>query len=236
MASSSRPCVVNQCKRPSRALCNCCQQYFCREHLKEHDDLMNAQLPSLADHINELSDQFNNGALLEPTGLTGLKQWREEAHKTVDQFYERKSRQFEQFIQERKDKQRKNLNQMRINMNELIQEQETTQEQINSMKESIQFLEQDIHNLQQVQFNISPLVINDNLIYIPQEIMSQDRLFIASSRHTKQSTSDKISNNDNHISTQQKRNLGFGGKQNTGFFSNQSFVLGTMPNCILLFS
>ncbi|CAF4750729.1 unnamed protein product, partial [Rotaria sp. Silwood2] len=95
MASASRPCVFNECKRPSRALCICCQQYLCRDHLKEHYDLINSQLPSLADQINALSDQFNNSVLLESSGLTRLQQWREDAHRTVDQFYETKYRQFE---------------------------------------------------------------------------------------------------------------------------------------------
>jgi hypothetical protein len=98
----------------------CCQQYLCREHLKEHDNLINDQLPILTDQINALSDQLNNSVLLESSCLTGLNQWREDAHRAVDQCYERKHRQFEELIQGRRDKQKKELDQMRVNFTELI--------------------------------------------------------------------------------------------------------------------
>ncbi|CAF4054579.1 unnamed protein product [Rotaria sordida] len=217
MASSSQTCAVSECKRSSRALCNCCQQYLCRDHLKQHDDLIDAQLPYLADQINALSDQFNNSTLLESSGLTELNRWREDAHKTVDQFYERKCQQFRQVVQERQNKQRKELDRMRSNMNELVREQEATQVQINSMTESIRSFEQDINNLQHVHFNINPLVIDDNLISIPQETTSRDLLHEPPQHQTMQSTSNIVSNNDRHLPANQKRNPSFPGKENRGF-------------------
>ncbi|CAF1207679.1 unnamed protein product [Rotaria sordida] len=217
MASSSQPCAVSECKRPSRALCNCCQQYLCRDHLKQHDDLIDAQLPHLADKINVLSDQFNNSTLLESSGLTELNRWREDAHKTVDQFYERKCQQFRQVVQERQNKQRKELDRMRSNMNELIREQEATQVQINSMTESIRSFEQDINNLQHIHFKINPLVIDDNLISIPQETTSRDLLHEPPRHQTMQSTSNIVSNNDRHLPANQKRNPSFPGKETRGF-------------------
>ncbi|CAF3889040.1 unnamed protein product [Rotaria sp. Silwood1] len=217
MTSVSRPCVFSGCKRPSRALCICCQQCLCRDHLKEHYDLVNAQLPPLAHQINALSNQFNNGVLLESSELTELKQWREDAHKTVDQFYERKYRQFEQVIQERKDKQKKELDRMRSNVNELIQEQEATQDQIDIMTESIRSLERDVNNLEHVHFNINPLVIDDNLISVAQETASRDLLLVPSMHQTMQSTPDRVMSNDKHQVEHQKRNSCFPGKENTGF-------------------
>ncbi|CAF3013514.1 unnamed protein product [Rotaria sp. Silwood2] len=214
MASSSQPCAVSGCKRPSRALCNCCQQYLCRDHLKQHDDLIDAQLPLLADQINALSDQFNNSTLLESSGLTELKRWRDDAHKTVDQFYERKCGQFGQFVQEKQDKQRKELDRMRSNLNELIREQEATQIQIDSITESIRSLEKDVNNLQHVHFNINPLVIDDNLISIPQETTARDLLPVSSSHQTMQSTSDKVASNDKHLLAHQKRSTCFPDKSN----------------------
>ncbi len=55
---SSQPCEICGPKRTSRALCNCCQQYLCRDHLKEHDDLLNDQIEPLVDNINQLADQL----------------------------------------------------------------------------------------------------------------------------------------------------------------------------------
>ncbi|CAF2802593.1 unnamed protein product [Rotaria sp. Silwood2] len=217
MVPSPRPCVFSECKRPSRALCIFCQQYLCLDHLKEHDDLISAQLPPLADQINTLSNQFNKGVLIESSSLTELKQWREYAHRTVDQFYETKYRQFEQFIQERKDKQRKELDRIRSNVNKVIQEQEATQEQINSMTESIRSFEQDVNNLQHVHFHISPLIIDENLIFIPPKTLSRALLSVPSAHQTMQSTSDTVMSNDNHVLAHQKRSPCARGKQNTNF-------------------
>ncbi|CAF5069113.1 unnamed protein product, partial [Rotaria sp. Silwood1] len=182
----------------------------------------NAQLPPLADQINALSNQFNNGVLLESSELTALKQWREDAHKTVDQFYERKYRQFEQVIQERKAKQKKELDRMRSNVNELIQEQEATQDQIDLMAESIRSLERDVNNLEHVHFNINPLVIDDNLISVPQETASRDLLLVPSMHQTMQSTPDRVMSNDKHRVEHQKRNSCFPGKQNTDFKTSRT--------------
>jgi ribosomal protein L32 len=58
LGMSSQSCVICGSKRQSRTLCNCCQQYLCRDHLKEHDDLLNDQIERLVDDRNQLADQL----------------------------------------------------------------------------------------------------------------------------------------------------------------------------------
>ena len=54
----SELCAITTCKRASRALCYCCQQGLCMQHLKEHNDLLLSQLNPLVDQINGLGDQL----------------------------------------------------------------------------------------------------------------------------------------------------------------------------------
>ncbi|UJR12740.1 hypothetical protein I4U23_016914 [Adineta vaga] len=169
MASSIRSCQINECKRSCRAMCLCCQQYLCLNHLNEHENLINSQIPLLTDQINSLSDQFNNNIEFEVSCFNDLNQWRENAHQTVEQFYQRKYEQYQEFIQMKRGKQKKEFNEMKINFNKLIQEQEATKEEIDSMKESIQFIEKDISELQHFHSIINPLIIDENLITIPIE-------------------------------------------------------------------
>ncbi|CAF1116149.1 unnamed protein product [Adineta ricciae] len=169
MASSTQHCAINDCKRPCRALCLCCDQYLCRDHLNEHDTLINAQIPLLMDQINSLSDQFNHDDGSEFAFLKDLEQWRENAHRAVDQFYEKNLQQCQQIIEIKRNKQKKEFDQMKLNFNELVQQQDATKQQIDSMKQSIQFFEQSIKELPYFHLNINPLAIDDNLIILPTE-------------------------------------------------------------------
>jgi hypothetical protein len=108
MRSSALPrsCTVPGCKHSSRAVCICCNQYLCIDHLKDHSDKqINSQLTSLNAEINILSDRFHHISLAEPYFLTTLDKWRSDAYRTIDRFYETQRRHFEQFIQENRDKQ-----------------------------------------------------------------------------------------------------------------------------------
>jgi hypothetical protein len=162
MATSSRVCSIATCKRPSRAFCHCCQQNLCIGHLTEHSDLLNAQLTPLANEINEIFEQFNNVSSLEPACFTELEKWRQDAHRTVDRFYETKKREFEQLIHRERNKQETDLNRLRDQVNELIREQETTQEHIESISDSIRSFQRQVNRFQSPQFTLSPLTIDDH--------------------------------------------------------------------------
>ena len=208
--------------------------------MKEHHDLVNAQLWPLADQINALSDLFNNVTLQEPSCLTSLDQWRKDAHTTVDQFYERKHRQFEQFVQERRNKQRKELEQMRVDVTELIREQEATQEQVDSIIKCVGALERDVNDLQHIPFNSTPLMIDDNLVAIRHETASNDDLSLPSPYQIMQSTTDSCfskATSENHQLLHQKRNLRSSGKQNdsttdtfAATFSFLQLLIGILSN------
>jgi len=93
-------------------------------------DLLNAQLTSLADQINELFDRFNNVSLGQSTFLTELDQCCADAHRTIDLFYERKKKEFDKLVNEERNKCKAELDQLRDKVKQLIQAQEATHEHI----------------------------------------------------------------------------------------------------------
>ncbi len=129
MRSSALPrsCTVPGCKNSSRAVCICCNQYLCIDHLKDHSDKqMDSQLTSLTAEINVLSDRLHHISLAEPYFLTTLDKWRSDAYRTIDRFYETQRRNFEQFIEENRDKQRREIDHLRLKMINLIRDQNTS--------------------------------------------------------------------------------------------------------------
>ncbi|CAF1503418.1 unnamed protein product [Adineta steineri] len=174
MASSTSSCSFKECKRSCRALCLCCQQYLCIDHLNEHDRLINVQLEFSIDRVNSISEQFNNSVVIQPFNLTDLKQWCENAHHTIDEFYKRKREQFEELIQRRRNKQQQEFNEMKMKFKELIAKHDGTKEEIDSMEKSIEFIEKNIKDLHHILFDINQLVIDDNLISIQNETTNND--------------------------------------------------------------
>jgi septal ring factor EnvC (AmiA/AmiB activator) len=161
-SASPRSCTISGCKHSSRALCI--------DHLKDHVDKPNdIQLTSLTAEINILSDRFHYTPLVESCFLTTLDKWRTDAHRTIDRFYETQRRHFEQIIQQNRDKQRKEIDRLRLKLNDLIREQNATQEDIYLIKNTIQIIEKDLNDLQHLQCNIRPLVIDENIATIQSD-------------------------------------------------------------------
>jgi hypothetical protein len=102
MSARSTACSIQGCKKTSRALCYCCQHNLCRNHFKEHDDILNSQLYPLADEVNVLANelqQINIVKLIDEAKID-LKKWLLEEHRKIDQLYEQKCHDLEQPLYE----------------------------------------------------------------------------------------------------------------------------------------
>jgi hypothetical protein len=64
----SQPCVIATCKRPSRVVCDCCEQRFCLPHLTQHNESLVSQLNPLTDEINALGSRLTAFNVIEITG------------------------------------------------------------------------------------------------------------------------------------------------------------------------
>ncbi|CAF1017970.1 unnamed protein product [Adineta ricciae] len=169
MALSTRPCAFRQCRQPCRALCLFCTQYLCREHFDNHDHSINAQIPTLVKQIKTLINQLDDSLNPISSSLKCLNQWRINAHRTVDRFYEEKYRQYQQIIERKTDEQKRQFDKMEIKLSELIRQQQATDEEINSMQQLIENMKFNIRNMKNLRLNINPLLIADNLVTIPNE-------------------------------------------------------------------
>ena len=161
MASTSRTCVNEGCKTPSRTVCICCEKSFCLEHLSQHFGRINNQLPPLADKINGLSKRLLKFASIEPSYLVALEKWRADAHETVEEYYEAKRR---DCVDDRRDKLKKEVERVRSVMEKLMRKQDAVREDIDILTQDIRLIEQKITEFQSLRFTIHPLVIDENLI------------------------------------------------------------------------
>ncbi|CAF2384891.1 unnamed protein product [Rotaria sp. Silwood2] len=161
MASSSRPCTIEGCKSPSRTVCICCEKCYCLEHLTQHFGRINNKIPPLSDKINGLAKRLNKFASIEPSYLIALEKWRDEAHRTVEQYYESKRR---DLIDDRREKLEKEVERVRHIMEKLIRKHDAVQQDVDLLTQDIRLIEQKFSEFQSLRFTIHPLVIDDNLI------------------------------------------------------------------------
>jgi hypothetical protein len=175
---SSRECAICGPKRTSRALCNCCGQYLCRDHLKEHDDLLNAQLEPIADNINQLAhrlQQFDIDSLLLPTRIQ-LDEWRQSAVQSIERIYEQKSLQLNELLSKQLDQLRERTKQIQTEVLQLIREQDATNDQIDLLVTTIENIEKETNEIQHkpITIDIRPLIIDDIYINFPTKKESDD--------------------------------------------------------------
>ncbi|CAF2059380.1 unnamed protein product [Rotaria magnacalcarata] len=161
MATSSRPCSIEACKSPSRTVCICCDKCYCMEHLAQHFGRINNKIPPLSDKINGLAKRLNKFASIEPSYLVALEKWRVEAHKTVEDYYESKRR---DFIDDRRGKLEKEVERVRHTMDRLMRKHDAVQQDVDLLTQDIRLIEQKFSEFQSLRFTIHPLVIDGDLI------------------------------------------------------------------------
>ena len=161
MASTSRSCSNEGCKAASRTLCICCEKSFCMDHLAQHFNRVNNQLPPLSDKINGLSKRLLKFASIEPSYLVALEKWRNDAHEAVELYYEAKRR---DLVDDRREKLKKEVERVRSVMEKLMRKQDAVREDIDVLQQDIRLIEQKLTEFQSLRFSIQSLVIDENLI------------------------------------------------------------------------
>ena len=166
----SQPCAIAICKRFARTLCHGCNQNFCREHMTEHDLILNSQLNPLSDDINALGERLKTINLEKSKGDSHekLEQWRVDCHKMIDFYFEQKRRELDRCIVKRMEKQREEIAQVRMKLSELMREQEATHKDIDSLTHIVRDLEREINQIEKtsLQVDVKSLVLDDSLIQI----------------------------------------------------------------------
>jgi hypothetical protein len=168
----SQTCAISSCKRPSCALCHCCQQNICLPHLNEHQDLLVCELNPLVDQINTLGDRFKAVNVDDVIGdaRQKLEEWRVECHQKIDYFFKQKCRELHQQVAEKIDKQREKISRVQSKAAELIREQHATRRDLDLLTSTIVALEQEVNKFELTSFNVrcQSLASDDNWIVIEE--------------------------------------------------------------------
>jgi hypothetical protein len=211
----SQTCDITSCKRPSCALCHCCQQNVCLPHLKEHQDALISQLNPFVDQINALGDRLKalNTERMIGNCRQKLEQWRAECHLKIDHFFEQKCQELDQSVAEQLNKQRKEIDRIQAQLGELIREEYSTRRDLDLLTSNIGNLEREMNKIEQASFNakIQSLEIDDNWIRIEDSNVHQlDLSTLPAVNKTIQYTvgsSKALASNDRLLLMHQKPNL-----------------------------
>lgn len=165
-------CTTAECTRTSCALCHCCRQDLCLYHLKEHQEQLISLLDPLVDRINILDNRVNtlDIDLLIGDAREKLERWRLDCYKKIDEFLQEKHQQLTRYANEKIERQRANIEQVRYKMIAVVEEQEVTREDINSFKSQINSLEKQMLRIEQTSFNVfaQSTMVDENLIRIEE--------------------------------------------------------------------
>ncbi|CAF1285221.1 unnamed protein product [Adineta ricciae] len=169
----SHPCDIANCRRISRALCHCCNQNLCRDHLNEHDDMLNSQLNPFADEVNQLSERLNciDVRQLIAYDTEQLLCWREHSHRLVEDYFNYKQQELDEYVNKKIRQKIEDVQHLRGLVNECARKQDTTIDDLKSIASIITLLQKEITAMEQksFRFNINPLHIDQRLIQLEEE-------------------------------------------------------------------
>jgi hypothetical protein len=168
----SQLCGTPKCERTARALCDCCKQNLCLQHLCEHNASLVSQLNPLTDEINAIGNRLNQLHLHEATSdcREQLERWRQECHEKIDRFFKQKCQELDRLVAAKLDKQREEIVCIKTNLSKFIHEEEVTRQDIDTLTSAIRHLKKEVNNTEQTRFRIDTrsLVLNDTLIQFSQ--------------------------------------------------------------------
>lgn len=163
-ASSFGLCVIDKCELVSLALCQCCKQDLCIDHLNEHAQQRNKNLLPLMDRINLLTARFEEFVQSEKSPVKQLKIWREQAYKVVNEFYEKKSRELTDHVFERN---RIQIDQIQESITALLRKKGGAQQDIERLSRSLDEIEEFLQKTPHLTVELPALVVDDTCILRP---------------------------------------------------------------------
>ncbi|CAF1048618.1 unnamed protein product [Rotaria sp. Silwood1] len=166
----SKKCVIDKCRRIPRALCQCCKQDLCYQHLWKHNDLIISQLKSLRTGIHEVNHRFKtvNTQELIKNFDRQIKEWRIDCYVIIDRLFDQKRLEFHEYIHEKVGKQREHIDQLQKRIDELVEAEGGNQQEVELIKSNIHDLNEKIDKIEKAIFPITtlPLVVDEHIIQI----------------------------------------------------------------------
>jgi hypothetical protein len=144
----------------------------------------------LTDTVDKLLERLSS---IEPASFEQLAQWRQAAYQSIDRYCQH--RRYE-LIDKRQIHQRKELEHLRNEINELIENDDIKQDHSNSINHNLQLAEIKINELEHLRLKLCPLSIDEHCIV-------RRHLFPLShphqSIHLKTGLESAVGTNDNHL-------------------------------------
>ena len=159
----SQPCATPKCERISRALCDCCKQNLCLQHLTEHNALLISQLNPLTDEINALGDRLNHLIFMKQHVIVvkNLNNGEKIVMKRSIVSLNKNVKNSIVSLLQKLDRQREEILHIQSKLTKLIREQEATRQDIDTLTSTIRQLEKEMNKIEEtrIQINTHPLVI-----------------------------------------------------------------------------
>ena len=168
----SQLCAANKCNRTSRAICDCCNENLCLQHLSQHNASLLSELNPLTDEINLLGERIRS--LNTQKSLLNcrrkLEEWRNDCHQKIERLFERKSKELDQLINEKTEKHQEDIRKIQTRIAELFREEETTRQDIELLTSNIHNLKVEMGKIEHKGFDINTrsLVIDDSFVNIKE--------------------------------------------------------------------
>lgn len=148
----------------SNVRCHCCQSNLCFYHLKKHYDRPLDRANHLVDQINTLGERvrtFNREQFLRQA-KEKLDDWREKSYGAIDRFYEEKFQELDQIVEEKIHRQEEQWLEIKRTMDQIFEDQATTDEEMNQMERTLQNLDGRLRQIEQITVEIDePTLIID---------------------------------------------------------------------------
>ncbi|CAF1083852.1 unnamed protein product [Didymodactylos carnosus] len=152
-AMPKNQCHIQDCTRSVATLCYCCQKNVCSKHFNEHIEVIKGQLHPLVEQRNELAEKVHNLKIEQLTdkAYEDLDQWRTGIYKMIDDIYSKKRKEIEQSVQinealfvKHKNEQLEKIEKVKLDLEQLISQDDATADQIRELKSSLQIIEMNL--------------------------------------------------------------------------------------------
>ena len=154
-------CTFTKCEIGSCAVCHCCGKDLCLDHLKEHRDLLNAQLVPLAHQVNILMENLDRFEPNSTPAYRTIEQWRQQSHQMVDAFCQKM---YKRALGDKKEKSKEQIQTIHTSLDQVLRRQGATRENIDSITKLLNSAQQRVNELSTIQINLRPLAIDEKSV------------------------------------------------------------------------
>ena len=132
------------------------------DQLDECFEYVTNDMTTMTNEISHLFDQLNLISSVQSNCLIELEHWRKNAHQLIDQLFDKRKQDIEEFVRIERNKQEGQAIRLRDQTTQLIQQSVPKQGELLSIQNAIRSLQQQIKQFDLTRFIPSPLLLTDH--------------------------------------------------------------------------